>query len=373
GTSSIKAQVITNIYEVGYSNTLPVPDTNPPGLVLAYAIDLNTIQLVFDEPVNEIGALDASYKFDFGGTVTGVTASSISPVGSQPTGTWNLTISGLTNRDVGDLTIRYDSTNTSPDPPNTGVLEDAAGNEVKGNSTGSYITVLDSIPPATPVLTAPIDSANFEGGTVDWSATAESGSQDPSLSFLELQGSNDGSNWVNTGSQDTDTGDENYSGSFTLGTQYAYYRVRAVDVHGNESYSGSTINYQNAHHISITSSPISEPVGTFEDQVTFQVRDAYGNAEAVSQTFLLSMVAGTGTGLFRLTPTGSDIPYISLTGASSGSFYFAADQPGTKTIKIANVALFDAEHSPGKALLMEQVLSMPQPHGMQEVLIIFSW
>ena len=316
-TQTMRLDVMDGTFLFGTSTNYfrTFADVIPPNLASAYATDLNTIRLVFDEEVNEIGALDASYKFDFGGTVTGVTASSISPVGSQPTDTWDLTISGLTNRDVGDLTIRYDSTNTSPSPPDTGVLEDAAGNEVKGNSFGSYITVQDSISPATPVLTAPIDSAYFEGGTVDWSATAESGSQDPSISFLELQGSNNGSNWVNTGSQDTDTGDENYSGSFTLGTQYAYYRVRAVDDQGNESFSGSTINYQNAHHISITSSPISEPVGTFEDQVTFQVRDAYGNAENVTQTFPLSMVAGTGTGSFRLTPTGGTITFVNLSGA----------------------------------------------------------
>ena len=337
GTQSIRARVVTTIFETAESNALPVPDTNPPGLAFAYATYLDTIQLVFDEPVSEVG--NALNNITFSGTVgSTLTPGDLYPIGAEPTTTWNVSLVGggiLNNRAVNDVTVAYNH-NSDGDS-----LLDASGNEVESTSPDSVVH--DSIPPADPVLTAPIDSANFEGGTVDWSATAETGSQDPSLSFLELQGSNDGSNWVNTGSQDTDTGDENYSGSFTLGTQYAYYRVRAVDDQGNESYSGSTINYQNAHHISITSSPISEPVSTFEDQVTFQIRDAYGNAENVTQTFPLSMIAGSGTGLFRLTPTGGDVTFVNLTNASSGSFYFAADQPGTKTIKIANVALFDAE------------------------------
>ncbi len=329
-------------FDAVYStNQLTVTETDPPDLIGAEATSLTTIKLTFNEAVQEVGG-DAAAQFVLEGAGVGTASpSSLEPVGSEPTTTWTLNLSGsLGDRSAQNVTVRYDSSSSAG-----GSLQDVAGNEVKKIPSGSGIAVSDKIAPAAPTLVTPTDSTTFESGSVAWSATADDGTTDPSMSYIELQGSDDGSTWTNTGSQDTDVSDGNYSGSYALGTEYAYYRVKAVDNNGNVSYSSTTINYQNAHHIHITSAEVNEPVNTYQDEITFEIHDAYGNLENVTQTIGLQMTSGTGTATFRKTPGGSNITFINLSDESSSSFYFACDQPGTKTIKLGNAALYDASQN----------------------------
>ncbi|HFE65123.1 MAG TPA: hypothetical protein ENK14_12035, partial [Caldithrix sp.] len=333
GAKSIRINLIDDASSEATSAPYIIAESDPPEITSSTAINLMTIQVVFDESLYEKNG-DAGERFILTGSdVSGVSISSLEPVGSEPTDTWNIILnSNLADRDPDGVTVAYDSTTSSSDPQ----LQDPAGNQVKNESSSG---VADGIAPADPTRISPSATDDFESGVVKWSATADDNTTDPSISYLQIEGSDDLSSWTAVGSQDNSVTSTSYQGSYSPGVEYAYYRIMAVDDQGNESYSSVTVKYQDAHHLSITSDPVNEPVNMFEDQVTFEVRDAYGNLETVTKTVDLSMLSGTGTPTFRQTPTGSDITQIDLVNAGSGSFYFACNVAGTKEIGISTTGL----------------------------------
>ncbi|KON28712.1 hypothetical protein AC481_00350, partial [miscellaneous Crenarchaeota group archaeon SMTZ-80] len=181
GTQSLRANVFTfnpdlGIPESALSNVMPTPDIIRPNLDSAYAYAIDTIRVFFDEPVQEVGG-DAAGKFIF--NQGGVSATSLVPVGSSPSDTWNVVISGLTDRGLGGLTIAYSSTQTGPE------LQDPYGNEVY--STSPAITFTDGIQPdITQLRTADdlntLSVCEFLGSTsYTLRATVQGGTSDGSL------------------------------------------------------------------------------------------------------------------------------------------------------------------------------------------------
>ncbi|GAB4336998.1 MAG: hypothetical protein Kow0037_19110 [Calditrichia bacterium] len=336
---SIRIRVTDGSSNTATSQVYAIADNTPPQLSTGAATGLSTIRIVFSEAVQEVGG-DAAPRFLLTGSdASGLSVISVDPVEAPPTTIWDLTLSGnLADRDPDNVVVTYDQTSSSTAPQ----IQDAAGNQV---AAGSNVTVTDQIAPAAPTMSAPTASSDFSGGSVKWIATADDITTDPSIAYLQLQGSDDLSNWTFVGPQDNSTSSTSYSGTYTYGTQYAYYRVAAVDDQGNESYSSPSVNYQNAQRIRITSAVVNQPVNTYEDRIDFEIVDAYGNLENITDVLNLAMTSGTGTGTFRLTPGGSNITSISLTNQNSGSFYFACTATGTKTISIINASLVDANQS----------------------------
>ncbi|GAB4380438.1 MAG: hypothetical protein Kow0042_30540 [Calditrichia bacterium] len=339
GAKVIRIRIQDSAGSVGISDPFPIAEYDPPDILSATAINLTTIEIVFDEIVKEVNG-DAAARFLLSGDdVFGLSVLSVNPVGSSPTDTWRLTLDGeLGDRDPDNVTVAYDSTASTSDPQ----LQDFVGNQVNDESSA---TVADGIAPANPTRLNPTASSDFSGGSVKWTATADDITTDPSISYLQLEGSDDELSWTAVGPQDNSTSTTTYTGEYFLGTEYAYYRIKAVDDQGNESYSSSVGNFQNAQRIRITSSPVNEPVNTYEDQITFQIVDAYGNPENVSLTLDLNMTSGSGVGTFRENPTGPNITSITLSGQNSGSFYFACTTPGSKTIQISNAGLISGSQT----------------------------
>ena len=316
GTQSIKAQVVTNIFEIGYSNVLLVPDITPPKLTLAYATYLDTIQLVFDEPVSEVG--NALNNITFSGTVgSTLTPGDLYPVGSQPTTTWNVSLVGggiLSNRAVGDVTVAYNHTSDGDS------LIDAAGNEVETTSPDSVVH--DSIPPAPPTLRDQTNSvslsvSNFIGNSTYelFARVVDGASSDASLDGVVFEGSNDSTQWTAIGTDTSITASGN-DADFSIiwdvsvsGNRYRILRARAFDGAGangmnnalnsddnvtaspvvGKIFSAFNNNFRDNYRALITGvnpGTITASTGSDRSQITIEIQNNYGIAVNNSPTNL---------------------------------------------------------------------------------------
>ncbi|MCB1047542.1 MAG: T9SS type A sorting domain-containing protein [Calditrichaeota bacterium] len=318
----------------GFGYGIPVIDTTPPTMVAAntFATALDSLQVVFDETVTEVGG-DCGAAFELTGDGIGATI-----FGTDMTlvsgNTWMVALDGnLPDRDW-QGTVTYNQANS------VNQLEDASGNEVANGH--NIATTKEEIPPADPVLTTPAITTDLSGGTVNWTGTADAGATDASLASLRLQGSNDDVTFVSVGSTDSNTGDTDYTGSYTLGTQYAYYRLVATDDQGIAAYSASVGSFQAKQRL-VFSGDTSEPVNEDEDQITVSIHDAYGNLEVATHTVSLSRVSGTGDITFRATQGGGSIGInnatIDISAASSQTFYYESDATGAHSLRAGTAGL----------------------------------
>jgi hypothetical protein len=369
GTQSIKAQVVTNIFEIGYSNVLLVPDITPPKLTLAYATYLDTIQLVFDEPVSEVG--NALNNITFGGTVgTSLTPGDLYPVGSQPTTTWNISLVGggiLSNRAVGDVTVAYNHTSDGDS------LIDAAGNEVE--TTSPILVVHDSIPPAPPTLRDQTNSvslsvSNFIGNsTYELFARVLDGAiSDASLDGVVFEGSNDSTQWTALGTDTSITASGN-DADFSIiwdvsvsGNRYRILRARAFDGAGangmnnaldtddnvtsspvvGKIFSAFNNNFRDNYRaliISVNPGTITASTGSDRSQITIQIQNNYGiavNNSPTNLSFKFKELTTETDAWWRFATGGSvnpdSINLIVSQGSTGGSVWYsnpAAGGPNT--------------------------------------------
>jgi hypothetical protein len=313
----------------GFSYGLTASDTTPPTFVLAgcYATSLTTIRLEFSEAVSESGG-DAGQAFEVtgDGIVGTILGSNLTSTSST---VWTLTLaSALPDRDW-QGTITYDRDNIAA------MLVDGANNEV---ADGHAVTPnTERIPPANPTMSAPANTADLSGGSIAWAGTGESSAVDPSIASVALQGSLNGTAWT-TLNTDSNVGDAAYSGTWAIGTQYNYYRLLATDDQGNIAASGASTNFQEKQRI-VLSGTVSQELGTYEDQITVSLTDAYGNLESGTHTLSLTKTSGAGTVTFRETPAGSNITTLDIVSASSATFYMAADAVGVHEIRAATAGL----------------------------------
>ncbi len=319
---------------IGFGYGLPIVDTTEPAFVLAgtYAVDLDTLRVQFDEVVSEVGG-DCGLNFELtgdgiGGTIVG--DDMINETGFV----WKIHLaSSLPSRDW-QGTVTYDRDNSANQ------VEDASGNEVADGETVDPTT--EQIPPAAPTMTSPLITTDLSGATVDWTGTADNGTTDSSLDYVQLQGSNDDASYVAVGTQDSNTIDTDYSGSYTIGTEYAYYRLLAVDGSGASTPGASVGSFQAAQRL-VFSGDTTEPVNTDEDQITVSVNDAYGNTENVTATIGLARTSGNGDLTFRETQGGSSIgtnnAILNLTASSSTTFYYESDATGAHSMRATTAGL----------------------------------
>jgi hypothetical protein len=286
------------------SNSIPIAEGDPPGLLSAVATSLDTILLTFDEPVSEDG--NAHSRFGFSGAQAGTTAASdLIAVGSQPTATWKLYLSPpLANRGVGDVTIAY-TQSASGD-----TLYDAAGNQVEDTSPDS--AVVDSIVPGATSLrestnTTALTLSVFIGSSgYTLRARVTDGINDSSLDGVLFEGSDNGTTWSSTGlgtdATATASGsDADFDVSWTSGTnQYKMLRARAFDDAGaggadggldsddnitTSAVVGSAIdgfndNFEDTYRAIITSvtpDPVTASSGSSRSEITVRLEDNYGN------------------------------------------------------------------------------------------------
>jgi hypothetical protein len=302
------------------SNQLLIAETNPPDIVSATATSLNTIQVVFDEGVSEVGG-EADGNISLSGSdASGLTVLSFEPSGTEPTTTWTLTLSGnLPDKDP-NITVTYVRTGGAP-----GNLEDAAGNEV---TDGSNAIVADGIAPTTPVLTSPT-SSTIISGSLTLTATADASSTDGSMAGVRFEGSNNGSSWSAIGT-DSDVSDGTYQISYNLSTKYSFYRAVALDDNGNESTSSATDNLSDAYRIKATS--VESPVNAGETAaITIQIQNNYTDAATLGFNSTYSLSSNQGTGTFYSDDAGTN-PITSInisSGSSSVTFYYADTDDGT--------------------------------------------
>ncbi|MFH1862033.1 MAG: hypothetical protein ABH878_04395, partial [bacterium] len=298
-------------------NWLSTKDEQSPNVLSAYANDLPSIVVTFDEavttPSNNSEAID-NWTVTFNGTKA---VSALSPLGSSGTTTVTLTVADLGDRGA---------TPTVAFTRNTAEFKDATGNSCL--STTPYVTAADSIVPATPTLTSPTTTDDLSGGTLTWAASPGSGT-DNSLARMVLQGCV--SVWDSL-TQDTSSP---YGGTWTITTQYNWYRVKAVDTNGNIASSAASVDFQNAHHLDLDA-PAAGTVNTETGAFTVTVRDNYGNPESVTQTIGLSTTSSGGT--FRAVSGGPSVGSINIT-TSYGNFYYIDTQVGTPWINVSNVTL----------------------------------
>lgn len=313
----------------GFSYGLIEADSTPPAFVTAgcYATSLTTIRLEFAEAVSESGGdVAGAFEVTGDGIVGTILGSSLSSTSST---VWTLTLaSSLPDRDW-QGTITYDRDNIAA------MLVDGSANEVADGHSVSPTT--EKISPANPTLTAPASTADLSGASVAWAGTGGSSTTDPSMQSVALQGSTNGVSWT-TLNTDSNVADINYSGSWTIGTQYNYYRLLATDDRGNIAASGQTVDFQAKQRI-VLSGTVSQETGAYEDEITASLTDAYGNLETGTHTLSLTKVSGAGTVTFRATPAGSDITTLDIVSASSGTLYMAASAVGVHEIRAATAGL----------------------------------
>jgi len=337
-TQTMRLDVFDGSFTFGTSTNYfrTFADTIPPNLTSAYATALDTIKLVFDEAVSEVGGGDAAAKFDFS-LGSGVSASAVLPVGTEPTTMWNLVISGLTDRSVSNLTVAYDSLNTGSTE-----LEDGAGNIVK--NTSPAITVADSIAPGATTLRNSANSAALTVGefigntTYILYARVTDGANDPSLDGVVFEGSDNGTSWAAIGTDTSVTAsgsDADFSvvwACSTAATQYKILRASAFDNAGasgtnnaldaDDNVTFSTVvgtpadnlnnNFEDSYRAVITSvspDPISASSGSVRSQITMEVQNNYGtptNTTGQNNTFR-----------FRETTTTTETWWNAATGGNS--------------------------------------------------------
>ncbi len=321
---------MTDIDDRGFLYGLVEIDETEPEMIegACYATTLNTVLLIFDESVDfdTLHCPAANFALSGGGIVGSI-------VGDTLTGgddTWMLVLAdNLPNRGwMGTITY----TQSGGDD----VLEDPSGNQV---ATHSIDTDYESIVPATPVLTSPTATTDLSGVSMNWTGTAESDSDDPSMNRVILQGSlTSSTSGFSDLDTDSDASDSSYGDNWVISSHYRYYRLKAVDDNGKVSYSSSasSVDFLAAHRLAL-SGTVNQSPDTYEDQITLDVTDSYGTSVNATVTVSLSKTAGSGTVTFRETPGGSNTTVLDIIDDNQATFYMAADEPDTYTIK-ANTA-----------------------------------
>ena len=306
------------------TNWLSAADQTGPEVSSANATSLTTIVVTFSEavttPSSNANAID-NWTITFGGNKA---VSALSPLGSSGTTTVTLTVADLGDRGA-TPTVQFTA--------GTDEFEDESGNDC-ASTVPPHITATDGIAPATPTLSVPNASTIMEGASVDWSASAGSGT-DNSLAGMEFQGSTNGTSWDSLGAD----GSSPYGGTYTFGTEYNYYRCQAYDTNNNTANSSSTENLHDAQHLHLTTIPASTQANVESGQWTVTVHDNYGNAEIVTQTVSLSTTSTWGA--FRAASGGPSVTYINIIGNSFGNFYYIDTQAGNPWIYVVNVAFED--------------------------------
>ncbi|MCX6639416.1 MAG: T9SS type A sorting domain-containing protein [bacterium] len=299
---------------------LSTADVTAPTVQSAVAISLTQIKITFSENVTT-PALNADAIDNWTVTFNGAKAvSALTPLGSANTSVCTLTVANL-----GD----YGATPSVDFTTGTDEFEDAAGNDC---STGSVVAT-DGIAPAIPTLTAPDSTTLMAGSAVNWSATAGAGS-DVSFWRIKFQGSNNLTSWTDLDSSVGPT----YSGTYTFGTRWSYFRALAQDVSENSTGSANSGNCQAAQFLDLSTIPASTPVNVESHVWTVSVTDCYGNLENVTQTVGL---ASSTSGTFRPTPGGSPIGSLNFLNVSSMNFYYISSIIGTRQITVSNAVLQD--------------------------------
>jgi hypothetical protein len=319
---------------IGFGYGLPIVDVTAPTMIAAstYATALDSLTVVFNETVTEEGG-DCGGNFELtgdgiAGTVTGTDMYLVTG------NTWRVALDGnLPHRDW-QGTVTYDQDNSA------GQLEDPSGNEVADGH--SVATTKEEIPPAQPALVTPSITTDLSGGTLNWTGTAEDGATDASIVSVQLQGSNNNTVFTSIGSTDSNTGDTAYSGSYAIGTQYAYYRLIATDDQGITAAGSSVGSFQEKQRL-VFSGDTSEPVNTDQDPITVSIHDAYGNLESATHTVSLAKVSGNGSVTFRDIQDGPSIGVnnatIDIAAASSQTFYYESNAQGTHVIRAGTAGL----------------------------------
>jgi len=305
-------------------------DTTPPTMVVAgsYATGLTTVRIQTDEGVSESGG-DCGVCFSVSGD--GIVGSIAGTALTSTTSTvWTLTLaSSLPDRDW-QGTITYDR------DASTNQLQDNSGNEM---ADGHNVTATaEHIVPANPTMTFPSSSADLSGGSIAWTGTANSSTTDPSIASVALQGSPNGASWT-TLSTDSNVSDSNYGATWSIGTQYNYYRLLATDDQANTSASSTSTDFQVVQRLML-SGTVSQAVNTFEDAVTVTMTDAYGNAENGTRTITLSKVSGPGSLTFSSESDGTPtVTSIDIVSASAGNFWLSGSAPGSYQVRAATAGL----------------------------------
>lgn len=338
-----------HLADIGYTVGNMAADTTPPSLVVAgcYATSLTTLRIQVLESVSESGG-DCGGNFSVTGDGIAGSIAGTSLTSSSST-VWTLTLaSSLPDRDW-QGTVSYDRDASAME------LRDAAGNEM---ADGHNVTATsEKIAPANPTMTFPISTSDLSGATIAWTGTANSSATDPSIASVALQGSLNGASW-STLSTDSDVSDGSYGATWTVGTQYNYYRLLAMDDQSNSAASSSSADFQAKQRL-VLSGTVNEAVNTFEDMVTATITDAYGNTESGTHTLSLSKVSGTGSVTFSSEADGTPtITTLDIIAASSGNFWLAATTPATYQVRAATAGLLAdtltvtiATGSPNKVLV----------------------
>jgi hypothetical protein len=250
------------------TNSLPIQESVAPTLDSAHAVALDTIRLFFSEPVFERGT-DASGNFDLSGSVT---TSDLIAIGGDTTATWNLVISGLTDRGLGGLTIGYNSS-ASDDS-----LADPSLNEVDDTDPDS--TVVDLIPPDVTTLRNSADNADLSIGDFIGNTSytlnarvANITASDATLDGCLFEGSDDGDTWNTIGEDTSYTvagSDALFSVSWSVSSPTTRYKVLRA-----RSYDGAVANGRNNALDSDDNLTLSAVVGSTTDGTNDNFEDTY--------------------------------------------------------------------------------------------------
>lgn len=309
------------------SNRLTITETDPPGLLQAYATALDTIRLVFDEPVSEAGNAHTKFKFS-GNDTAGLVIGDLIPIGSQPTANWKLYLSsGMSNRGVGDVKIGYSQSAGGANDS----LYDPAGNHMEDTNPDS--TVQDSIPADVTTLrdssnTVALSISNFIGNsTYVLRARVSNGNNDSSLDGVIFEGSDDGSAWTTIGTDGTPTANgsnADFEVTYNVSTlgQFKVFRARAFDDAG----AGGANNTPDADD-NITESAV---VGSSTDGFNDNFEDTY---RAVIKTVNPDTI-GTSSGVLRsavVVEIQNNYGTAANTIGSSSTFYISESTTSTET------------------------------------------
>lgn len=346
-TQTMRLDVMDVSFSFGTSgNYLPIlVDNTRPNLTTVIGVALDTLRLIFDEPVRENGTGDAADKFTLTG---GITASAFIPVGGSVTDTWNLIISGLNDRGLSGVSVAYNSAS-----PGTTLVEDPYGNEVMTTTPAQDAD--DQIPPD---VTALRDSSNtvlmnvgeFLGDGHLFNARVTNGNLDNSLAGVEFQGSNDTLSWTPIGTDNSGTlvGDDlDFSYDWpTPSPTYKAFRARAFDDDGNSTYSpkigslpdGFNNNFRDTYRAAIASvnpDPIGASPGGLRSEITIEIQDNYGteiNSTGQGFTFEVSEITSTTETWWDAATGGNSFATkISLSissSASQGSVWYSNSTAG---------------------------------------------
>ena len=340
---SINLLVSNDAVEFTQSNVLLTLDTVRPSISSAAAIALDTIQVVFDEELEETG--DASARFALSGTDAGVlTITDLFGVSGDTSSTWNLALSGNLPDLQPDLTVTYNE-----DGGGTNMLADVPGNQV---NDGSNASVADSLAPSAPTLTNPL-SGSILSGQVTLIASADASSTDPSMSSVRFEGSNSGTVWTTLGT-DTDVSDATYSFAYGFGTQYAFYRAVAVDDAGNETPSASSVNFLDAYRIEIIS--FDSPVSAGQrSRFEIQIQNNYANGVDTTSNLNFALSSSQGTGIFYDQASGgTSITSINIAAGDTTAVFWYEDSDDDTTPSIT---------------VNENAGNLPDPTDIQQITI----